>query len=158
MNLRSTNLQGALEALDLEVLVVGFQEDLGRRCSPLRVCWQGIPTDLEDLCNGEELKLEDQCLFVNPLHEAPSCVLEEHDGQLAPQGLSLVFPGLLACEGLVFCDIEGHRWVDGQPVHETICEHHFQIVPPGNLKWCALDDWRRMRCGKICNEQPAVMC
>ena len=53
VNLRSIRVHEALEALDFDGLVVCFHEELGVRCRPFRVWWQGEATSVEDLGEGQ---------------------------------------------------------------------------------------------------------
>ena len=84
--------------LDLEVLVKALQQELGVCCCSVRICWQRRKTTngLEELCESEELEVHPQALPVHPLNQAPFGILEEHNRQLAPHGLTLIRPVLFA--------------------------------------------------------------
>jgi hypothetical protein len=109
VHLICSRFQGAHESPKLEVLVVGLQEELGVRCSSVRIWRQSESSKgLEELCKAEELLLQSEARPVDSLHEAPTSILKKGHYQLATQGLPLIGPVLLPSEGLVLRDVENH--------------------------------------------------
>ena len=133
MYLRGTGLHLALESQDLEVLVVAFQEDLCLGSCPLRVVRHlNAPYSPDELGDAQEGLLHAQGLCVHPLHQVLTYVLEEDDCQLLTQGLPFIGPVFSPSQGLVFCDVQDHRGVAGQPVHEPLLEDVLEVVSPSN--------------------------
>ena len=101
--------------------------------------------------------LHGEALPVDSSHHAPLCILEEDDGHLAPQGLSLVHAVLLASKGLVLSNVQDHRGLAGKPVHETFLEHRFHVVSPGHCKR-ASNGHRSSRTTSIISHQVPISC
>jgi hypothetical protein len=101
--------RGAHESPKLEVLVVGLQEELGGRCSSVRILRQSeYSKGLEELCKAEELLLHSEVRPVDSLHEALTSIFKKGHYQLATHGLPRIGPVLLPTEGLVLRDVEDH--------------------------------------------------
>jgi hypothetical protein len=84
VHLSCSRLQGACESQELQVLVVGFQEEFGVCCCPFRIWRQSNSSNcLQDLSRGEELLLHTQALSLDSPHQALTCILKEDSGQLA---------------------------------------------------------------------------
>ena len=111
MHLVYMRFQGACESPDLEVLVPALQEEFCGCCCPPRIWRQSSkpPDSLEELCKAEELLLHGEVLSVHSPNEAPRCMFEKDDGQLATRGFTVIGSVLLACQGLVLCNVEEHR-------------------------------------------------
>ena len=75
---------------------------------------------LQELGDAQQLLFHRQGLSVHPSHQAFVLLLEEHDGHIAPQGLAFVAPVLLPCQGLVLGDVQDHRGLAGELVHEAL--------------------------------------
>jgi hypothetical protein len=107
VHLRSSRLQSACKSLELEVLVLGFQEELSAGCCPFRI-WRNLnPTNgLQELSRSEELLLHTTTASVHSPDQVSIAILKEHKGQFPPHGLSLIGPVLFPSKGLVLCNIE----------------------------------------------------
>ena len=98
-----------------------------------------------------------QGLSVHPSHQAFVLLLEEHDGQLAPQGLAFVAPVLLPCQGLVLGDVQDHRGLAGELVHEASLEHRLQVGSPSQGEMSTRNIMRSRRSDKS-NEISMIPC
>ena len=109
VHLKSSKLQGACNSLELEVLVLGLQEELSVGCCPFRIRRNHNPTNgLQDLSKSEELLLHTTTASADSPDQVPIAILKEHNGQLPPHSLSLIGPVLLPSKGLVLCNVEDH--------------------------------------------------
>ena len=101
------SLDGAPVPRDFQSLVGRLQEELGVCGGPRGIRWHCNSTNgLQELREAKELLLKREGLFVDAPDEAPGVFPEEHNGHLAPHGLSLIGPVLLPSQGLVLCNIE----------------------------------------------------
>jgi hypothetical protein len=115
--------QGAHESPNVEVLVVGLQEELGVRCSSVRIWRQGESSEgLKELCKAEEVLIQSEVRPVDSLHEALTSIFKHCDDQLPTRGFPLVGSVFFPSEGLVFRDVHEVRPVR-EPVHESSLEH-----------------------------------
>jgi hypothetical protein len=109
VHLRSSRLQSACKSLELEVLVLGLQEELSVGCCPFRI-WRNLnPTNgLQELSRSEELLLllHTAAASIHSPDQVSIAVLKERQGQLPPHSLSLIGPVLFPSKGLVLCNIE----------------------------------------------------
>jgi hypothetical protein len=102
-----SRLHIAHKAHDVEVLVVGLQEELGVRCSPVRICRQGESIKgLEELCEAEELLFQSEARPVDSLHEVPANLLEKGHYQLATHRLPLIGSILPPSQSLVLINVK----------------------------------------------------
>lgn len=157
VHLRGQRIQDGLVSLDDHILVVSFHEELGGCCRPLRIWGQGEPAGLDDLGDREKLRLHGEGVSLHPSHEVPRGLLEEGDGQFAAEGLALVAPILLPCEGLVLRYIEDHGRLEGQLEHEALLEHRLQVVPPSRLEGRSCCTMMRARMLKRFCEEPCIL-
>ena len=134
MHLRSFCVHIARISGDVEVLVLLFQEQLGVSCGPVRVWRNGNTEGQQELSDVEELGTHDGVFSMNSNRQASGIKLEECDYQFPAGGLTFTDPVFPTCKGLVFSHEDKGLWCLGDPVHETLLEDTFDVVPPSLRK------------------------
>lgn len=109
MRLRSCRFHGARKSRNLQVLILGLQEDFSLACRSLWICRNiHSPHGLQDLRNAQEALLHGHSLPVHSPDQVPRHAFEKYQSYLAPQGLSFVDPVLPSCQGLVLGHVQDH--------------------------------------------------
>ena len=162
MGLRSSRLNSAREAQDLQVLVALFQEQLSLRWRPFGISRKCTRRQgLQDLRNSQEDLMQATAPPVNSADQArrPRHGLEEDKRHLPTLSLPFVDPILSSSQGLILSDIEDDRGLAGDRVHEPLLENGLDIVPPSErprATWCRSRYLRDSRIQDVSGEATKV--
>ena len=123
------------------MLILALQEEFCLGCCPFGVCRNCKTSNgVQDLSDAQKALLQAEGLPVDSPDQA-LMFFEEDDGHFAAQGLAFVDPVFFPTQGLVFCDVQDHRRLTGDLVHEALLEHRLDVVSPSHRKGAARAMW-----------------